>query len=217
MDIIARLASQIGARGQTANVKVAERCIMNPDLLETVASRMADKDARLAGDCAEVLTKVAEQRPELVAPHAEKLFPLLAHRNGRVRWESAHALGLVASQVPRLIAGELENLGRIARRDESVIVRDYALDAIVAYAATGPKAAVAAFPFLRECAMAWNSKHAARILRGLDGLAGAAPKLVGDIRKFAAQFEEHSRPGVVKAAKSLLSNLSEAAGAPRPR
>lgn len=206
MDIVTQLASQAGTRGQEANIRVAERCIRDPELIEFIAARLTDKNARLAGDCAEVMTKVAEQRPEFIARHAKTLIALLGHKNGRVRWESAHAIGLVSRLAPRVIAGELARLGQIARRDESVIVRDYVLDAIAGYASTGPKAAISAFPILLECASAWNSKHAARILRGLEDVAVAAPRLLNDIRALATQFGEHARPGVRTAAKSLLKN-----------
>lgn len=216
MDVIAQLASQAGTRGQDANIRVAERCVRNPDLIESVAARLTDKNARLVGDCAEVMTKVAEHRPELIAPYARVLLGLLAHKNGRVRWESAHAIGLVSPLIPRVIAGELQRLGEIARRDESVIVRDYILDALVGYAATGPEAAAAVFPILLECASAWHSKHAARILRGLEEVAGVAPKLLDDMRSFAAQLGAHDRPGVRKAAKALLKKL-DAMCRPRSR
>ncbi len=207
MDIIARLSSQLGSRGQEANIDVAARCLKKPDLLRDIAARLADENARLAGDCAEVMTKVAEQRPELVAPHAKVLLERLAHDHGRVRWEAAHALALVAGHAPRVIAADLERLGRIARRDESAIVRDYVLDAIAGYAATGRKAAVASFPLLVEGVSSWNAKHAARVLRGLEGVSRAAPKLAHEIRTVAAKFADHARPGVRKAASALLRSI----------
>ena len=90
-------------------------------------------------------------------------------------------------------------------------MRDYILDAIAGYGSTGPQAAVAAFPILLECMSAWNSNHAARILRGLEDVAAAEPKLRVDIYTVATQFEDHPRPGVRKAAKLLLKRLAAVA------
>lgn len=205
--IVAQLASQRGT-GQEANGEVATRCVKKPELLDAIAEALGETNARIAGDAAEVMTKVAEQRPDLVVPYAKTLRALLAHRNGRVRWESAHALALVAGQVPRLIAKDLDELGEIALHDKGVIVRDYVLDAIAAYAATGPAAAGKAFPLLSKGLTAWNSKHAARVLRGLEGVAAVAPKLKPDIRALAARFEDHERAGVRKAARSLLKKTA---------
>ena len=211
MDILTELASRSATRGQEANVRVAERCVQDPDLLGSILTRLTDRDARLVGDCAEVMTKVAEQRPELVAPHAKILLALLAHKNGRVRWEAAHAVALVSRLVPRVIGRELERLGHLARRDQSVIVRDYVLDAIAGHAATGSRAAATAVPILLECASAWGSKHAGRILRGLEEVVVVAPKLSGEIRALAIQLAGHDRPGVRKAARSVLQKIDSIA------
>ena len=206
-EILAQLSSRLGTRGEEANVAVANRCLGAPGLLDAIAAHLSDRDTRLAGDCAEVMTKVAEQRPELVAPYARTLAGLLEHKNGRVRWESAHAFALVAAQVPRLVAGELERLGQLTRRDESVIVRDYLLDAIANFGATGAAAAQKALPLLRGGLIAWNGKHAARVLRGLEGLVKATPKLAGEVRALAEPFRDHARPGIRKAARSLLARV----------
>ncbi len=208
MSALDQLSSRVGSRTQDANAKVAQRCLADPRLLPEITGGLGSKDARLAGDCAEVMTKIAEQRPELVAPEAETLLALLSHPNGRVRWESAHATALVARHVPRLIRESLPRLQDIVRRDESVIVRDYVLDAVAGYGATGPKAAAEAFPLLRFGLDAWGSKHAARVLRGLVGVARAAPKLCAGIQKLAERFEEDDRPGVRKAATSLRRALA---------
>jgi len=208
MSLVTELSSAQGSLRQEANVAVAARCLRAPQRLPEIAAGLGDANARVAGDCAEVMTKVAEARPELVAPYAKVLLALMSHANGRVRWESAHALSLVAGQAPTVVARDLDRLGHIARRDKGVIVRDYALDAIAAYGATSAAAAAAAMPHLTEGLSSWSSKHAARVLRGLEGVARAAPKLQGDIRALAAPFEEHARPGVRKAAKSLLRSLA---------
>lgn len=63
--------------------------------------RSGIKMPALAGGWPEVMTKLAERRPELDAPHARTLFALLDHRNGWVRWEAAHAFALVAAVARR--------------------------------------------------------------------------------------------------------------------
>ena len=204
MGIVEQLSSAKGERGQQANEKVAQKCLARPELIEEIALGLAAKDFKLAGDCAEVMTKIAEQKPELVAPHAATLFALLAHKNGRVRWESAHAFGLVAGLVPDLVEKELGKLARIIREDESVIVRDYVIDAVARFGATGRPAAKSAFPILREASDVFDGKHAARVLASLGGVVQAKPELGKDARALAQRFEDDARAGVRKAAKALL-------------
>lgn len=207
MTVVARLSSQVGSRSEDGNIGVAQLCLRDPDQLRDIALRLTDRDVQLAGDCAEVMTKVAERNPGLVAPHVDVLYSLLDHKNGRVRWEAAHAVALVAREVPEFIGGKLRRLGEITASDKSVIVRDYVLDAIAAYGATSARAAVLAFPLLESGLTAWESKHAARVLRGLEDVAVMAPRLANRIRRLAEPFEQHSRPGVRKAAKALSKKV----------
>jgi hypothetical protein len=204
MGLVEQLSSARGGRGQEANERVARKCLARPELMGEIVEGLAAKDFRLAGDCAEVMTKIAEARPELVASHARTLFALLAHKNGRVRWESAHAFALVAGQVPDVVEEQLAPLARIIREDESVIVRDYVIDAVARFGATGPAAARSAFPILREALDAFEGRHAARVLASLGGVVAAMPSLGKDARSLAQRFEDHARAGVRKAAKALL-------------
>jgi len=209
MSVREELASSLGVRGQRPNESVAQKCLAHPDLIDEIVAGLADRNFRLAGDCAEVMTKIAEEKPALVAPRAGALLALLAHKNGRVRWESAHAFGLVAGHVPALVAKELGPLARIIREDESVIVRDYVIDAVARFGATGAQAAKSAFPILREALDVFDSKHAARVLGSLDGVVRAMPKLGKDARALAQRFEDHARAGVRKAAKALLKATAD--------
>jgi len=204
MSILEELASAVGVRTQEPNDEAAARCQGRPQLLDEIAVGLAGRDPRLAGDCAEVMTKVAEKRPALVAPFAEALLAQLGHKNGRVRWESAHAFSLVAALVPKVVQRELDAFAKIAREDESVIVRDYVLDAIGAWGATDPKAAAKAFPVLSRALGDWDGKHAARILTALCAVVRAAPGHAADANRIAQRFADHERAGVRRAAKALL-------------
>lgn len=207
MDILEQLSSAVSDPTQGANTAAAQRCldpIEGPALLERIASGLGARSASLAGDCAEVLTQVAEVSPARVAPFARFLLEQLGHKSARVRWESAHALALIAGCVPALIARELPALATIVRSDPSVIVRDYLLDAVAAHAATGEAQARAALPLLREGLALYAGKHAARILRGLLAVAASCPALHDEIRAMAEPLGADPRPGVRKAAAALL-------------
>lgn len=207
MDILAGLSSSLGLRGGEPNAAVAGRILEDPALIDPVVAALGSREVPRVADCAEVLTKVAEVRPELVAPHADALFRLLGHKNGRVRWESAHAIGLVAALIPARIEAELPRLATLVREHDGVIVRDYALDAIAGWGSTSAEAAGRAFPILREAAGLWAGKHAARILERLLPLVKARPALAEEARELADSFLDDARAGARKAAKSLARAL----------
>lgn len=204
VSILDQLSSQVGDRTEEANRRVAAQCLTDPSLLEEVARGLKSKDTALVGDCAEVLTKVAEERPELVAPYAEALALLLVHKNTRVRWEATHALALVAGSSPKVIASSLPRLDVMIQNDPSTIARDYAVTAIGNYAGTSVEAAQSAYPILKKALALWEGKQAARALDGLRIVVGIVPNFEAEIRALAQGFFDDRRGVVRKAAKSLM-------------
>jgi hypothetical protein len=62
MSILAQLSSQVGDRSEYSNRKVVIQCYDDPDLLGEIAEGLKSKNAALVGDCAEVLTQIAESK-----------------------------------------------------------------------------------------------------------------------------------------------------------
>jgi hypothetical protein len=209
MSILDELSSSLGTRTQEANGAVADRCLAHPELLGDIVRGLGEKNHQRAADCAEVMTKVAEKAPALVAPHAPVLIDLLDHKNGRVRWESAHALGLVAALVPAIVEKDLERLGGIIREGDGVIVRDYVIDAVAGYGSSSAKAAARAFPILRDAAPSFDGKHAARVLAAMPRLVAQKPSLAADARDLASRFLDHPKSGARKAAKALAKGMAK--------
>lgn len=204
MNIINRLSSQTGDRTQAANRKVVMECLAKPVLLVEISGGLGSKDAALVGDCAEVLTQVAEQQPRIVAPYAMALAHLITHKATRVRWEAMHALALVAPITPRAIMSLLPQLGEILRKDTSIIVRDYAVEALGNFATTGSSSAKAALPLLKETLTLWDGKHAGRALTGLANAVRTIPQLREEARSIGHQYAGHDKGVVRKAAQKLI-------------
>ena len=120
MSILDQLSSRLGDRTETANARVAEQCLTIPTLLAEVSEGLQSKEAAIAGDCAEVMTKVAEEQPQWVAPYTPALITLLSHKNTRVRWEAAHALAFIAEAASPTIAANLASSAEIIRNDKSI-------------------------------------------------------------------------------------------------
>ena len=207
MTIVSELSSQVGDRTEQANLRVAALCLDNPGLFKDLADALSHKDADLVGDCAEVFTKGAEQRPDLVAPYADALTPLLEHKKTRVRWEATHALALVATLAPQTIQTHLPQLQSMIRHDSSVIVRDYAVDAVGNYAALGEKEAQDAYPILEEALQLWDGKQAGHALDGLVNVARQVPALWDDLRGIGQVYLTHGRAVIRKAAKALIKTI----------
>ena len=204
MSLLKRLSSQIGDRTEAANRRVSAECLTDPMLLTEIARGLESDDSALVGDCAEVMTKVASERPEWVAPYAETLSELFRHKKTRVRWEAMHALGLVAPLAPHVMDAVLPKLGEMLRTDKSVIVRDCVVMALGNYARAGQGAAEDVHPMLKEALTAWEGKQAALALEGLLNVVEVAPSLAEEAALLAQGFADDRRARVRKAAKALV-------------
>ncbi len=207
MNPLSQLSSQTGDRTEAANRAVAAQCLKHPELLQDIATGLAETNPALVGDCAEVFTKVAEQDPGLVVAYAEKLAPLLDHKTTRVRWEAMHALALVAALTPKLITRLLPQFQEKLRKEASTIVRDYVVEALGGFAGSGPAAADKAVPLLAEALTLWEGKHAARALSGLARVAEKAPQHEAAIRTLAYGQLGAARGVTRKAAKAVLKAM----------
>jgi hypothetical protein len=204
VSIVNELSSQVGDRGQEANLKVAAKCLAKPELLAEVADALGNKDTALVGDCAEVFTKVAEQNPRLIVLYAADLLRLIAHRTTRVRWEAVHALALCAQFIPQILQPQLCEIDGIIRSDKSIIVRDYSIDIVANYALAGAKQAQEVYPLLREYLSVWEGRHAGHALTGLGNVGKMVPPLAPELRKLAEPYLEHKSGVIRKAAKAVL-------------
>lgn len=208
MTILERLSSQTGDRTEAANRAVASQCVAGPALLAEIADGLGSEDERLAGDCAEVMTLVAETRPELVVPYAERLVPVLDHRYTRARWEATHTLALLAIHTPEIIQGLLPKVAQMIQEDESIIVRDHAVKMVANYAAMGPAEAEESYPILVDALAAWGGRHAHHALPGLGQVALYYPGRRGVIRSAAQSLLDHRRRVVRTGAERLLRSVN---------
>jgi hypothetical protein len=208
MSLLKQLSSQTGDYTEASNRRVVVQCLDDPALLAEIAQGLKSSDGRLVADCAEVFTHVAEYHPEWVAPYADRLSPLLSHKHTRVRWEAMHALALVVEFTPATIADLLPNLTEMLHTDQSVIVRDYATDAIACYASTATSAAEVAFPILQEMLTMWNGKQAAHALQGMHQVAMQLPEKCPELQVIAEEYSHADRAVVRKAAKALLKDIN---------
>jgi hypothetical protein len=207
MGIVSELSSQTGDRRQESNIKVAAKCLAQPGLLTEIATGLGSKDIALAGDCAEVFTKVAEQNPQLIISYAAELIPLFTHKVTRVRWEAVHALALAAQHITPILKPILKQIDGIIHSDKSIIVRDYSIDMIGNYALGGAAEAQEAYPLLMDYLTVWEGRHAGHALVGLGNVGKIVPQLAPELVKLAEPYLEH-KSGVIRKAAKSLSKLS---------
>jgi hypothetical protein len=176
-------------------------------LIEIVAG-FKSKDTKLIGDCAEVMTFVAETNPELIRIYFNDLHPLIKHKNGRVKWEAMHAISLIAHLVPDHIFSILVELDDILHKEAGVIVRDYATQTICNYAQTSKEAAGIAYPVMKEILHFWGERHASRVIESLAKIYILLPGLKNELISIVSEYENSSRGTIKKAVAKLKKTLN---------
>jgi hypothetical protein len=204
MNILNGLSSQIGDRTEAANKRVAAKVSREPMLLDQIASGLTSPDRKLAGDCVEVMTNVAAEKPELVVPYSNSLIAQIDHEDTRVRWESMHALAEIASKTPQNISTIVHKLVERIAIDKSVIVRDYAIKTLGEYGGTSKEAARHVWPHLRRALTLWEGKHVGKALEAMCNVVSVDPSLKAEARRIAGQFSNHRSAKARTMARRLL-------------
>lgn len=202
--LFTRLSSRAGDPTQQSNEAVAVACLSAPSLLHWIAEGLSHKDPKLAGDCAEVLTKVAESDPRLVCPYAEALLTSLQRTNNRIRWEAMHAVALISPYIAERVLAEIDNIQTLMLTDKSTIVRDYAIACLGNAASAGEDAAVVVLPLLKRGIDELGDKFLSKLLTAMTEIAKVMPRLAVEVLMYGYDYEHHSKSSVQKAAKKLI-------------
>ncbi len=203
-DLLQKLSTVRKINSNDANRAVAAECAADKTLLVQIAQGMLEKNAGIVADCAEVMTMVSEQNPELVAPFARELAALITTKNKRARWEATHALANVARLKPEIIAENFVKIESALFYDDSVIVRDYSIEILVNYALSDEQNMRKSVNILLRALSFWKERHAGRILVGLSKIALLSKEFAQDFLTVAKEFENSEKPSVKTAARKLL-------------
>ena len=102
-----------------------------------------------------------------------------------------------------IFSASLGTTGKIAL-DKSIIVRDYAIEALGEYGHTGAAAARTAWPYLHEALTLWGGRHAGKVLEAMQKLIVVDAALRVEVQDMAQGFVDHTSAKVRTAAKRLL-------------
>lgn len=203
MNILEGLASVCGEKPSTANREAARQCMENPLNIKEIADNVGNKNLKIAADCAEVMTMIAEEKPELISSYAETLFSYLNHKKSNVRWECAHALALAAHTMGDAISLKLEDILRVIEEDDSIVVRDYAIDIFAGFAKIGEVEAKTAYSYLTQALTAHNSRHAGHAIEGFINITSKTDLFDVEILKLIEPYKTAEKKAVAAKANKL--------------
>jgi hypothetical protein len=209
MEILNQLSSQKGDKTEDSNRIVAEKCIANPRLLAEIAVGLEDKNKKLQSDCIEVFTLVSENKPEFTVTYAENIVPLLSCKQSKTRWEAVHTLSYIAGKIPDIISSVLPVLQSLIEKDESTIVRDYAVDTIANYAKISVETSEEAYKILKFSLDLWGEKHARQVLRGFNHVLDNIFDYKAEIKLLVQSYLSANKKIIVAEAKKIIKRIEK--------
>ncbi|WP_048600771.1 hypothetical protein [Rubeoparvulum massiliense] len=209
MSILDGLASVCGEKPKAANKAVAMQCIANPSHIAEIADHIGNQNHKIGADCAEVMTMIAEEQPELISSYAPTLLDHLKHKKSNVRWECAHALALTAHTIGDLLLGKLDDFLRIIENDDSIVVRDYITDILTNLAKIGEAEAKAVYPYLTQALVAHNRRHAGHAIDGLIHIASITDSFDADIIRLIEPSLMAEKKAVAGKANKLIKLIEK--------
>lgn len=102
MDLLTRLQNNKGTVSSALGKELALEVVngdheLLQEAIVLINYQTGNKKAKgVRAGAAKIIEKVAEQQPELVAPHAEQLLEALKHPEAQTRWMAINTLGLCA-------------------------------------------------------------------------------------------------------------------------
>ncbi len=173
-----------------------------PVLIEGLGSDAA----RVRNGCAEVVSLLSEDSPELLYPYAELFLANLDSRDKVVRWEAVCTLGNLAPvDRDRKIVPAIE---RIARNlgDESIVLQGHSVRALGKIAKANPDKAPAILDALLGSTRFFPGNRLGYIVEAMEyffGIEAVAPR----VRDFVER-QTHSDEGVVASkARKMLKRI----------
>ena len=209
MEILNQLSSQKGDKTEDSNKIVAEKCIANPRLLADIAVGLEDINKKLQSDCMEIFTMVSEKNPEFTVRYSEDIIPLLYSKGSKTRWEAAHTLSYIADKIPDTISDILPALRSLIEKDESTIVRDYAIDTIANYAKVSVETSEKAYELLKFTLGLWGEKHARQVLRGFNHVLDKIPDYKAEINLLVQPYITANKKIVAAEAKKIIKRTEK--------
>jgi hypothetical protein len=107
----------------------AAKVLADPALIKMLLQGLFSKNARIRMRAADIARRVTEKRPELLAPHTERLLGLFSE-SGKEDWRTRAHLGLVIARVAKTRAQQQRAAGLLLPLyyDASNVVRCTAIE-----------------------------------------------------------------------------------------
>lgn len=166
MPILSQLQVNKGTTSSALGKELAADVLAgNNEILHEAIELVHHDDKNVRAGAAKIVEKVAEEKPELVAPSLQNLLPALDQPEFQTRWMIIHVMGLCAELNPEVALSAGSHIPELLSSD-SVALQDRAITYLGYIGALSPEEFTRVFPILCD-ALEAIPKRASRVLESL--------------------------------------------------
>jgi hypothetical protein len=184
--VISKLATSRGRKDEVPNQELARSLAESENRADVrkLVQNLTSDNAGIQSDCIKTLYEIGYLKPELIAPYARQLLPLLKSRNNRLVWGAMIALSTIGALAADELYPAVSEIQK-AMEKGSIITVDAGVLALARIASGNARYNRAIFPYLihhlQTCRPKEVPQHSEKILEAVT--AGNRAELISVIEK----------------------------------
>jgi len=179
----------------------------NKNLLSEALKLIHFDDKNVRSGSAKIIEKVAESKPELIAPHLSELIECMNYEEAQTRWMVLHIAGLCAKFQPKISRDLFHEAVNYLDKKHGTVLNDRAITYFGYMGAVSNKDCNNSFPHLINS----FSRHPNRATRIFESFERMLNKLNEEqketLLKITNKYKTDKKPSNVSWAKKLLKKL----------
>jgi hypothetical protein len=209
MSLLEQLLENKGTVSSALSKQLAKDVLAGDTTILTEASRLIHYESKVVrSGAAKIIEKVAEEKPELVAPLLTDLLPTLDYDEPQTKWMMIHTFGLCAKWQPELAREIFDSVLKYWEPSNGTCLRDRSIIYLGYMGNVSKQDCDNCFPVLIES----FTKHPDRITRVFESLEILSNWLDADqkqiVRAFALDFKESESAEIRKWVKKIIKKMT---------
>ncbi|NQT29205.1 MAG: HEAT repeat domain-containing protein [Candidatus Saganbacteria bacterium] len=208
MTLLKDLENNKGAVSSALGKLLAEKVLKgNNEILKEAIQLVSCENKNVRAGAAKIIEKVAEKKPELVAPSLKKLLPSLCSPEPQTRWMIINAFGLTAKLNPLVAVKAFDKAKEFLSQNSGTCLWDRTICYLGYLGALSTRQAREVFPVLEKALK--NIPNQSKTV--LDGFIRMADVLDEAMKKkalsYANEYSNSAKSSVKSSAKKLAKKL----------
>jgi hypothetical protein len=210
MKILSKLQNNKGTVSSALGKSLATEVLKgDSEILNEAIELISYQDKNVRSGAAKIIEKVAENKPEYIAPNIKKILPALEAPDAQTRWMAIHILGLCAKLKPEICKKAIPKANQYLKENSGMCLWDRAITYLGYIGALSEKDAEEIFPILEKCLLTIPARTT-RIFEGYERMLPVMNnKIKMKLKDISDKYSSNKNTGNKKWAMKILKKISK--------